>query len=476
MRSFYLLARKGTPQVRLRHDAPVTRAVFDDPNLVSCAGLVPVMRLAQQAGLHDAVGERVRLPTDKGANPAGKVATIVAGMLAGADSIDDLDVARHGGMRSLFTSVYAPSTLGSFLRTFTHGHVRQLQAAARDTLIGLAGRTPMLAGADVLIFVDIDSMLRRVYGKQKQGIGFGHTKVGGYNVWLRGYNPLVATLSTPLSAPVIAATRLRAGNAGSGRGAASMIAEAITTARSCGASGEIVVRADSAFYAKSVIGACRRRKVRFSLTCRIDAKIRAACANISDAQWIDIKYPQAVWDDDAGRWISDAQIAETTYTAFAGTRHAVTARLIVRRIRRDDPAQVPGQEELVPAYRYHAVLTDSPFVLVQAEAQHRGHAIIEQVNADLIAGPLAHLPSGRFAANDAWLTCAAIAHNLTRAAGHLAAGAYATARPATIQTRIINVAARLAHRARTIHLHLPEHWPWQAAFDNLHTAVHPAPD
>jgi hypothetical protein len=475
LRRFYLLVREGTSQVRLRHDAPVVRATFDDPNLVSCAGLVPVMRLARQAGLHDAVADRVRLPTDKGSNPAGKVATVVAGMLAGADSIDDLGVARHGGMRSLFTCVYAPSTLGAFLRTFTHGHVRQVQAAARDTLIGLAGRAPLLTGADVLTFVDIDSMLRRVYGKQKQGIGFGHAKVGGYNVWLRGYNPLIATLSTPLSAPVIAATRLRAGNAGSARGAASMIAEAVTTARSCGATGEIVVRADSAFYAKTVITTCRRRGVRFSVTTRIDAKIRAGCESIADSEWIDIKYPQAVWDDDAGRWISDAQIAETTYTAFAGTRHAVTARLIVRRVRRDDPAQIPGQEELLPQYRYHAVFTDSPYTLVQAEAQHRRHAIIEQVNADLIAGALAHLPSGRFSANDAWLTCAAIAHNLTRAAGHLAGGTSATARPATIRTRIITVAARLAHRARRIHLHLPEHWPWQTAFDNLFTTVQPTP-
>jgi hypothetical protein len=454
---------------------PVVRAAFDDPNLVSCAGLVPVMRLADQVGLHDAVTGRVRLPTDKGSNPAGKVATIVAGMLAGADSIDDLNIARHGGMRSLFTSVYAPSTLGSFLRTFTHGHARQLQAAARDTLIGLAGRVPLLAGADVLTFVDIDSMLRRVYGKQKQGIGFGHAKVGGYNVYLRGYNPLITTLSTPLSAPVIAATRLRAGNAGSARGAASQIAEAITTARSCGASDQIVLRADSAFYTKTVISCCRRRDVRFSVTCRIDAKIRTACDSIAQSEWLDIKYPQAVFDEDTGRWISDAQIAETTYTAFAGTRHAVTARLIVRRIRRDDPAQIPGQEELLPSYRYHAVFTDSPFTLVQAEAQHRGHAIIEQINADLIAGPLAHLPSGKFSANDAWLTCAAIAHNLTRAAGHLAAGAYSSARPATIRTRIINVAGRLAHRARTIHLHLPEHWPWQAALDNLFTTVHTTP-
>jgi hypothetical protein len=159
--------------------------MFDDANLVSCAGLVPVMRLAEQAGLHDAVADRVRLPTDKGANPAGKVATIVAGMIAGADSIDDLAVARHGGMRSLFSSVYAPSTLGSFLRTCTHGHVRQLQVSARDTLIGLAARTPLLAGADTVLRghrLDAAPGLRQ----QKQGIGFGHAKVGGYNVWLRG--------------------------------------------------------------------------------------------------------------------------------------------------------------------------------------------------------------------------------------------------------------------------------------------------
>jgi hypothetical protein len=176
--------------------------------------------------------------------------------------------------------------------------------------------------------VDIDSMLRPVYGKQKQGIGFGHAKVGGYNVYLRGYNPLITTLSTLLSAPVIATTRLRSGNAGSARGAASMIAEALTIARSCGASGEIVVRADSAFYTKTVITTCRRRRVRFSVTTRIDTKIRTACDSIAGSERLDIQYPQAIYDEDTGRWISDGQIAETIYAAFAGTRHAVTAWLI----------------------------------------------------------------------------------------------------------------------------------------------------
>jgi Transposase DDE domain group 1 len=232
---------------------------------------------------------------------------------------------------------------------------------------------------------------------------------------------------------------------------------------------------DSAFYAKKVIWACRRHGARFSVTTRIDAKIRTTCEGIAEDTWIDIKYPQAIWDEDEQRWISDAQIAETVYTAFEGTRHAITARLIVRRIKHLDPQASPGQDELFPQYRYFAVFTDSPFVLEQAEAQHRGHAIIEQVNADLIDGPLAHLPSGHFCANSAWLACAAIAHNLTRAAGHLAAPHYAKARAATIRREIINVAARLAHRARTIHLHLPEHWPWQNAFTHLFTAVHAPP-
>ena len=461
--------------MRLRHGTPVVRATFDDPNIVSCAGLVPVMGLAESADLYGLIAEKVRLPTSIGSNPAGKVSTIVAGMVAGADCIDDLDVVRHGGMSTLFGGVYAPSTLGSFLREFTHGHALQLLAAGRGFLIELARRAPLLRGIDQVCFVDVDSMLRRMYGKKKQGVAFGHTKVGGYNVLLRGYNPLLATISTLDTAPVIAASRLRSGNAGSARGAASMVAEAIGTAKACGATGEIIVRADSAFYAKKVIWACRRNKVRFSITAKMDKKIRATAASIPAEKWVGIRYPHAVWDDDEQRYISDAQIAEIIYTAFAGTRHAITARLIVRRVKRLDPKQATGQGELFASYRYHAVFTDSPFILVQAESQHRGHAVIEQINADLINGPLAHIPSGDFHANSAWLACATIAHNLTRAAGCLAGAGYATARGATIRTHIINVAARLAHRARTIHLHLPQHWPWQHAFDNLLAAVHALP-
>jgi hypothetical protein len=304
---------------------------------------------------------------------------------------------------------------------------------SREFLVQLARRTPLLPGSGAVTFIDVDSLLRRMYGKKKQGVGFGHAKVGGYKVLLRGYNPLVATISTPDAAPVIAATQLRAGNAGSARGAARLVAEAIATTKAVlaaqprSANGEIVLRADSAFYSRKVIAAARRGGVRFSVTIRVDKKVRRTIESIPTDAWTEIEYPHPVWDDEQQRFVSRAQIAEIAYTAFANTPAEVTARLIVRRIPDLNKTAVDAQGELFPVWRYHAAFTDSPFVLVQAEEQHRGHAIIEQVFAELIDGPLAHLPSGRFDANNAWLTCIAIAHNLTRAAATLAGRGYATA-------------------------------------------------
>jgi hypothetical protein len=207
------------------------------------------------------------------------------------------------------------------------------------------------------------------------------------------------------------------------------------------------------------------------------AKVKAAIAAIGEDAWTSIKYPKAVWEADQQRWISDAQIAEVPHTAFASTRQQVTARLIVRRVRRLDPKAVAGQTELFALWRFHAVFTDNPHPLIQAESEHRGHAIIEQTIADLISGPLAHLPSGRIGANGAWLALAAIAHNLTRAAGCLAGGDLVKAGGHTIRTRLINVAARVVRHARMITLRLPQHWPWQAAWRTLHanTILIPAP-
>jgi hypothetical protein len=442
------------------HSLAKTRASFDDPNLVSQAGLVPVMGLAQCAGLGGLVAEHVRPGGGCGVNAAVKVPCLVAGMAAGADSIDDMDLLRHGAMTSLFGGVRAPSTLGSHLRCYTWGNVAQLEKAGREFLVNLAGQAPLLPSADVLAFVDLDSMQKRVYGHKKQGARFGHTKIQGKSLLVRGLNTLAAVVSTPLSAPVIAATRLRGGNAASARGAASLAAQAIGTARDCGCTGTIIVRMDSAFYNAAVIGAVRRGGARFSVTVPVNASIRAAIAAIGEDAWTPIRYPRAIRDDQLGAWISDAEVAEVQYTAFASKKgRAVTARLIVRRVRDLNKQAADGQDELFEVWRHHAVFTDSPFELIQAEGQHRDHAVVEQVFADVTSGPLAHMPSGVFAANAAWLSIAAMAHNLVRAAGALASLPFAKARAATIRRDLIAVAARTARHGRGhITLHLPEGW------------------
>jgi hypothetical protein len=459
--------------MRLLHSLAKTRASFDDPNLVSHSGLVPVMGLAQRAGLGNLVAEHVRPGGACGVNAAVKVPCLVAGMAAGADSIDDMDLLRHGAMSAPFGGIRAPSTLGSHLRCYTWGNVAQLEKAAREFLVNLAGLAPLLPGADVLAFVDIDSMQKRVYGHKKQGARFGHTKIAGKSLLVRGLNALAATVSTPLSAPVIAAARLRGGNAASARGAAGMAARAIATARACGCTGTIVTRMDSAFYNAAVIGAIRRNGAFFSVTAPMNASIRAAIAAIPDSAWTAIRYPRAVWDDQLECWISDAEVAETPYTAFASKKaQAVTARLIVRRVRDLNNKAAEGMDELFPVYRHHAVFTDSPFELIQAEEQHRDHAIVEQVFADWADGPLAHLPSGVFTANAAWLSIAAMAHNLIRAAGALTSLPFAKARAATVRRDLIAIAARTARHGRGhLTLHLPEGWHRQTEWMSLFEAA-----
>jgi hypothetical protein len=308
--------------------------------------------------------------------------------------------------------------------------------------------------------------VKATYGYAKQGAGYGYSKV-------KGLNALIGTVSTPTSAPVIAATRLRKGSANSARGAARLVADTLATAKRCGATGLVIARMDSAFYNADVVAAIHRGGARFSITARVDKAVTAAISQIPEDGWIPIRYPEAVWDEDEQRWISDAEVAETCYTAFTSRRldRQVTARLIVRRVRRLNPAAAAGQGELFPGYRHHAVFTDSPLTMLQAEACHRGHAIVEQVIADLKNGPLAHLPSGSFPANSAWLVCAAIAFNLTRAAGCLASAFHAKATTATIRTQLITIPARIASSARKILLHLPTDWPWEHPWRSVLAAV-----
>jgi hypothetical protein len=351
---------------------------------------------------------------------------------------------------------------------FRFGHVRQLDAVAARVTANLAGSAPLLPGADEIAYVDVDDTVRATYGYQKQGAGYGYTRV-------KGLNALLATVSTPQAAPVIVATRLRKGSANSARGAARLVADAVKTTQACGATGLLIVRADSAFYGRDVIAAIRRVGARFSITARQDPVVTRAIASINEDAWTTIRYPNAVYDEQLGQWISDAEVAEVPFTAFASKPKSqqVTARLIVRRVRDANPDHMvaDAQGEIFPVWRHHAVFTDSPLPMLAAEANHRRHAIVEQVIADLKNGPLAHLPSGKFMANAAWLVLATIAFNLTRAAGALASSFHARATTATIRAQLISVPARITRSARRVKLRLPTNWPWQRAWHNLSAAA-----
>lgn len=450
------------------HTFTVGSAVFDEQNLVSAAGLVPVLELAEQAGLSRLIRQHVSLPSTRVAsgavNPAGKLTSIIAAMMCGADNIDDANLLRSGGTPRVFGEVYAPSTLGIFLREFSFGHASQLAAVTRAHLVALAGRTPLLAGIDECAFLDIDSLLRPVYGHTKQGASFGHAKIAGRALLRKGLSPQITTISTATAAPVIAEARLRSGKAGSGRAAASQVKQAITTAREAGATGVIMVRGDSAFGSKKVIAACVAEDVQFSLSVARNRAITAALDAIAESAYTPVAYPGAVTDPDTGALISDAQVAETPYTLRLGRGSKLTVRLVVRRVK---DARHRDENALFPLWRYHPFVTNSDLPVDQADITHRRHAIIETTFADLIDGPLAHIPSGLFSANCVWLACAAIAHNLLRATGTLAGDNHAVARGATLRRDLVNVPARFAAPARRPMLHLPAHWPRQQQWITL---------
>jgi hypothetical protein len=383
-------------------------------------------------------------------------------MCVGADSINDLDVVRAGGMKTLFGGVYAPSTVGTLLREFTFGHARQLESVLREHLAALCERVELSPGADARVFIDIDSLLRPVYGHAKQGASYGHTKIAGKQILRKGLAPLATTISTASGAPVIAGMRLRARRTGSGKGAGRIVAQAIVTARAAGARAQILVRGDSAYGTRSLVRSCLRADAKFSLVMTRNAAVERAIAAIDEDGWTPVSHPGAVRNPDTGEWISDAEVAEISYTAFTSTKDRTTARLVVRRVK-----DARYRDALFPIWRYHPFFTNTDLPVAEADITHRQHAIIETVFADLIDGPLAHIPSGRFGANSAWVLCAAIAHNLLRATGELAGGANAVARGSTLRRRIVNIPARLARPPRRPVLHLPSHWPWAQAWSAL---------
>jgi hypothetical protein len=440
MRSSHNLARIGT--------------TFDEDNLVPNAGLLAPAALAQKLGVAELVDEHVQLPADAvgRASCGTKAMTVIGAMLAGADSIDDTDVLRAGAAPELFDQIRAPSTIGTWLRGFIWATVRMFDRVSRQVLVRAwaAGLGPQL---DADLTVDFDSTICRVFGVAKQGARFGYTKV-------RGYHPLLATLAD--TGEVLHA-RMRGGNAGAARGAGTFVRETVSRIRSAGATGKLTFRADSAFYSRAFVTACRDHDVAFSVTVDKNSAIRRAIAAIDDDAWTEIPY-----------WLEGgADVAETTYTAFKKTKDQVELRLIVRRVR-----PTPGSQLAMDVvFDYHAILTDRDGELLALEADHRRHAVVELAIRDLKAGGLAHVPSGLFTANAAWLALAVLAHNLGRWTLAAAGDRWQDATTETLRTKLVSMPARLVHTARRLRLRAPTNWPWREAFETalVRIAAIPAP-
>ena len=423
--------------MRSSHSLDRLDTAFDDDRLVADAGLLLPATLAHRLGLRELVEGHLDLGERAGRPNAGdKLCTLVFSALAGGDCIDDAGALRAGGTeRILGVRVKAPSTLGTFLRSFRWGHVRQLDAVSRALLARAwaAGAGP---GAKPFT-IDLDSTICETYGLAKEGgTHFTHTGV-------RGYHPLLAIAAG--TGDVLMA-RLRGGNANSGRSAGHFLAETIGRVRSAGATGQLTVRADSGFYAHEVVKVCRTMKVRFSITIRQHAGVRGLIDAIPEDAWAPIPY----WID------GGADVAEATYTPFAGEKDAEAVRLIVRRVRPTPGSQLAA----FVLYDYHAFITDREGETLTLEADHRRHAEIENAIRDLKYGvALNHLPSGKFAANGAWLAVQVIAHNLARWTARLGLGA-GIVTTKTLRRRLFGLPGRLTRSARRIRLHLPARWPW----------------
>ncbi|HEX4862557.1 MAG TPA: IS1380 family transposase [Acidimicrobiales bacterium] len=407
-----------------------TAVVFDDQAAVANAGVMLPAMLAGRLGIEDLVDQTVGLGDRPGAaRPGRKVMTMLSAMVLGADCIDDCDVLRSGQTAAVLGhQVVAPSTLGTFLRAFTFGHVRQL-----DRVLALTLKRAWAAGAgpgDGRLVIDVDSFVSEVFGPAKQGVGFGYTRV-------RGYHPLLATRA---DTGEVLHIRLRTGSANTSRGMARFLDELIARVNRAGATGPKLLRADSGFWSHHTFDRLDRAGWEFSIGIRLNPFVRAAIEQIDESCWQTLEdYPET----------SIAQIAQTTY----GSR-----RLIVRRVRTLD-----RQGQLLPTWELFPFLTNRTDDLAMVEAEHRQHAVVEQTIRDLKDQALAHFPSGKFYANAAWTVIAAIAHNLTRWTQTIAiGGTMRTAR--TLRRRLLSIPGRLVRTARKLTLRMPARWPWADTF------------
>jgi hypothetical protein len=423
-------------------DGPVgldgIEVAFDDERAVADAGIVLATTLAQRVGIEALVDQTVDLGERPGAANAGaKVMTLVSAMALGADCIDDCDLLRAGRTGQVLAhAVAAPSTLGTFLRAFTFGHIRQLDRVLADALTRAwaLGAGP----GDERLVVDVDSFVGEVFGRGKQGAAFGYTRV-------RGYHPILATRA---DTGEVLHVRLRKGSANTSRGMLRFCDELIARVERAGATGPKLLRADSGFWSKATFDRLDRAGWQFSIGVRLQPAVRAAIEHIDERAWATLEdYPPT----------SIAQIAETTM----GGR-----RLVVRRVRTLD-----RQGELLPSWELFPFVTNRTDALTTVEAEHRQHAVVELAIRDLKDQALAHFPSGRFHANAAWTVIACVTHNLLRWTSVLGLPGQTVRAARTIRRRLLALPGRLTRTGRRWTLHLPARWPWQHAFTEALTRI-----
>jgi hypothetical protein len=429
---------------RVSHVPDRLRVTFDDEGLVANAGLLLVATLAARLGVGRIVEQTLRMAgMVGGARPGRKVLTLVHAIAAGASHIDHADVLRAGETAGVLGHrVMAPSTLGIFLRAFSFGHVRQLEAVVGKVL-ARAWELGAGPGAARLV-IDVDSTICEVQGRNKQGAAYGYTKV-------LGYHPILATRA---DTGEIVHARMRKGSANTSRGARRFIDETVARLRRAGATGQIVMRFDSGFWAKDTIAVLARHQVRYTMAVRTNTKgVAEAIAAINEGSWVEIEYsPDGI-----------AQVAETTY----GGR-----RLIVRRTRLVDARQA----KLWPDWRHFGFLTDLDGTPVEIDAFHRAHASIELAIRDLKEGSgLEHCPSGNFSANSAWLQAAVLAHNLIRWTATIGEPVEALTVARTVRTRLLAVPGRIVNRSGTLTLRAPARWPWADLFNRRLTTIRALP-
>ena len=422
-------------------------ATFDHDGLIANAGLIVVATLMSRLGLERLANTWVRTGSHA---PGRKICTLIAAMLAGATHIDHVDVLRAGATQSVLPfKVMAPSTIGTFLRTFTFGFVRQLDAVAARLLANAwaCGAGP---GNDDMV-IDLDSTVCEVHGHAKQGTGYGYTKC-------LGYHPLVATRA---GTGEILFSRMRKGSAGSSRGINRFVDELAGVLRQAKATGTKCVRADSGFWSWELLRTLDRHKMTWSITVTNHAKVKAAIASIADDAWVDIDYTRSGY----------AQVAETTYQGGGRLKkHRRTVRLVVRRTRLADTAQA----RLFPDWRHHSFITNrTDLDTVAADRFHRNHAIVELAIRELKDGGAEHIPSGHYPANAAWFTCAVIAHNLTR--WTITLGKHDPVNNRTLRVRIIAIPAVAVNRSGHHTLRLPTRWPWRDNFTTMLTNLRALP-